>query len=155
MHKSPEFDLKHAHRYFSAECFNRAWDFIDKPVRTPEEDQKMLMLGMASLWHWSQRPDVTPGNYSIGYWQVARIHALLGQPDLARQYGLLCLENSQCEGCQPFHLGYAYEALARAESLAGERTKADEYLRLAKKAGEDMTDLEDRKRLLDDLATIK
>ena len=154
MDKSPAFDLNEAHRYFSAECFNRAWDYIDKPVRTPEEDQNMLLLGLASLWHWTQRPDVTPGNYSIGYWQVARIYALLGQPDTARQFGLLCLENSQCEECQPFHLGYAYEALARAEALAGESTKADEYLRLARQVSENMSDTEDLKRFLDDLATI-
>ncbi len=155
MDKSPGFDLNDAHRYFSAECFNRAWDYIDKPTRTPEEDQSMLLLGMASLWHWTQRPDVLPGNFSIGYWQVARIYALLGQADASRKYGQLCLQASQGEGTQPFHLAYAYEALARAEALAGERSKADEYLHLARQVSEKMSDPEDRKRLLDDLATIK
>lgn len=154
MDKTPNLDLNEAHHFFSAECFNLAWNYIDKPVRTPEEDRYMLLLGMASLWHWTQRPDATPGNYSIGYWQVARIYALLGQPDNARQYGLLCLENSQCEGCQPFHLGYAYEALARAEALAGDSNKADAYLRLARQVSENMSDPEDRKRFLEDLATI-
>ena len=41
-------DLENAHRYFSAECFNRAWDYIDKPERTPEEDLNMLTASMAS-----------------------------------------------------------------------------------------------------------
>jgi hypothetical protein len=155
MDKSPGFDLNDAHRYFSAQCFNRAWDYIDKPVRTPEEEQSMLLLGLASLWHWTQRPDVTPANLSVGYWQVARIYALLGQADAARQFGQLCLEISQGEGSQPFHLGYAYEALARAEALAGEHSKAEEYLHLARQVSEKMSDPEARKQLLDDLATIK
>ena len=155
MEKSLGFELNDAHRYFSEECFNRAWDFIDKSARSPEEDQSMLLLGMASLWHWTHRPDVTPANLSIGYWQVSRIFALLGLVEEARQYGQLCLVASQGEGCQPFHLGYAYEALARAETLAGENSKAGEYLRLARQASEKISGSEDRKQLLDDLATIK
>lgn len=155
MDKIPGFDLNDAHRYFSAECFNRAWDYIDKPIRTPEEDQSMLLLGLASLWHWTQHLDVTPANLSVGYWQVARIYTLLGQAGMARQYGQLCLKASQSEGSLPFHLGYAYEALARAEALAGERSKADEYLRLAKQVSEKMSDPDTRQQLLNDLLTIK
>ena len=155
MDSQPGFELEKAHRYFSVECFNRAWDYIDKPTRTLEEGQAMLLLSMASFWHWSQRPDCAPGNLSIGYWQLARVHALLGQADLARQNGLLCLEHSRGEGAQPFHLGYAYEALARAESVAGDHAKKDEYLRLGREVGETMTDAESRQMLLSDLATIK
>jgi hypothetical protein len=155
MSKNPEFDLQQAHRYFSAECFNRAWDYIDKPARSPDEDQIMLQLGIASLWHWSQRPDRTPTNLSAGYWQVARIYALLGQAAAARQYGQLCLQASQAEGVAPFYLGYAYEALARAEAVAGEKAQAREYLRLARQAAGQVTDPEEQKQLLDDLGTIR
>jgi len=155
MEEFPGFDLEDAHRYFSADCFNRAWDYIDKPVRTPEEDQSMLLLGLASLWHWTQRPDITPVNLSVGTWQVARIFTLLGQVSLARQYAQLCLKASLSEGCLPFHLGYAYEALARAEALAGEHSRVNEYLILARQVSEKIPDLEARKQLLDDLATIR
>ena len=154
MDSQPGFELEKAHRYFSVECFNRAWDYIDKPTRSPEEGQAMLLLSMVSLWHWTQRPDCTPGNLSIGYWQLARVHALLGQADLARQNGLLSLEHSHGEGTEPFHLGYAYEALARAEAVAGNQAKKDEYLRLAGEVGETMTDAESKQMLLNDLATI-
>jgi hypothetical protein len=155
MEKPHSFDLDEAHRYFSAECFNRAWDYIDKPVRTREEAEKMLLLGMASLWHWTQRSDITPVNLSVGYWQIARIYALLGQADASRQYAQLSLKSIQGEESTPFFLGYAYEALARAEVLAGEGPKADEYLHLARQLSEKISDPQDRKQLLDDLATIK
>ncbi|MBN2388447.1 MAG: hypothetical protein JXB85_15630 [Anaerolineales bacterium] len=154
MDQTPEIDLAQAHRHFSLDCFNRAWVYLDMPTRSPQEDQAMLLLSLASLWHWTQRPDCTPGNLSVGYWQVARVYALLGQVEQARAYGQRCLESARGEGTLPFHLGYAYEALARAEALAGEGSKRDEYLRLAGEVSETMPDADARQMLLDDLATI-
>ncbi|MCB1076937.1 MAG: hypothetical protein KDM64_03820, partial [Verrucomicrobiae bacterium] len=55
MDSSPPFDPAPAHRFFSAECFNRAWDLIDKADRSAEEDDEMRALCHASLWHWTQR----------------------------------------------------------------------------------------------------
>ena len=115
----------------------------------------MLLLSLASLWHWIQRPDCTPGNLSVGYWQVSRVYALLGQVEAARQYAQLCLKSSQGEGALPFHLGYAYEALARAEMVGPNLAKMEEYLQKAYQVSEKMADPEAKKQLLDDLATIK
>ncbi len=155
MNASPGFDLQAAHRHFSAQCFNRAWDYIDKPRRTAEEERTMLQLGLASLWHWSQRQDCTPVNLSVGYWQVARIYALLGQAEPARQYGQLSLDAASGEGAAPFHLGYAYEALARAESVAGDRARAGEYLAAARRYAAEVSDAEDQQLLLADLASLE
>ena len=100
MSQKPDFELSSAHRYFSAECFNRTWDFINKPKRTAEDNQKMILLSLASLWHWTQRSDCTPTNLSIGYWQASRVYVLVGQVENARIYGQqkvdrknLCLNN--------------------------------------------------------------
>jgi hypothetical protein len=155
MSDDPKFDLEQVHRYFSAECFNRAWDYIDKPTRTPEEDEMMLALSMVSFWHWSQRPDRTPGNLSVGYWQLSRVHAILRQPDAARHYGQLCLKYSQGEGTLPFHLAYAYEALARAEAIAGNGLEKDKYLRLARDVGDTLKDPETKQQLFADLTKIE
>ena len=155
MSEGPGFDLQAAHRYFSAACFNKAWDLIDQAVRSPAEDEAMLRLSLASAWHWTQRPDCAPSNLSVAYWQTSRIYAILGQADNARRYGQLSLEQCQHEGVLPFYLGYAYEALARAEMAAGNAPKTQEYLAQAHEAAERMTDEEAKKMLLDDLATIR
>ena len=154
MPDKPEFDLQAAHRFFAAECFNRAWDLIDKPDRTPDEDEQMIRLSLASTWHWTQREDCTPTNLSVGYWQTARIYALLGQASNARRYGQLCLAASQGEDILPFYLGYAYEALARAESVSGHADKVAEYLALAREAAARVPDPEARSALLADLESI-
>jgi len=155
MSEKSALDLVEAHRYFSAECFNRAWDLIELPARTPEQDRTMLQLGLTSLWHWSQRPDRTTTTLSVGYWQVARIYALLGQADEARRYAQLCLESAQAGDVPPFYLAYAYEALARAEAVARDWVMMKDYLRQARAAGDLVTDADARRQLLDDLAGIK
>ncbi len=151
---TPEFDIQAAHRYFSTTCFNQAWELIDRPSRTPAEDEEMLRLSLASAWHWGQRPDCSPANLSIGMWQIARIYTLLGQPDNARRYGQLCLEVSRAASISPFYLGYAYEALARVEAVAGDKVKMEQYLGEALRAAAQLTDLEDKEQLIADLETI-
>lgn len=142
-----------AHRRFSAECFNRAWDLIEKPERSADEDQLMVHLAHASLWHWMQRSDCTDQNLSTGYWQLARIFTLLKDPNTARQHAQSCLDYSRRPGVPPLLLAYAFESLARVELLSGnenERLKyRDEALRLAKQVGEP----EDRAQLLKDIGS--
>ena len=151
--KKPDFDLEAAHRYFAAYCFNAAWDLIDKPARTPEEDEQMIRLSLASAWHWTQRPDCTPTNMSIGYWQAARVYALVGQAANAKRYALLCQEISQ--GIEPFYLAYANEALARAESIAGNLEQAQSHVAEARKLAARSSEEEEAiKQLLADLDTL-
>lgn len=155
MTEKPKSDETHAHKYFSAHCFNRTWDLIDKSSRTPQEDLAMLSTSFASLWHWQQRKDVTFTNLSIAYWQLARVYALLRQVENARRFGQLCLEISQKEGVPPYYLGFAYESLARAELVADDRKQMQVYLDLALEASEMIQEKDHQKMLLDDLAAIK
>jgi hypothetical protein len=73
MSSSPALDEASAHRFFSAACFNRTWEWLDKPKRTADDGEAMIACCLASLWHWRQRPDCTQRNMSIGYWQIARV----------------------------------------------------------------------------------
>lgn len=153
MSNRPEFDLAAAHKYFSADCFNRAWDLIDNPVHSTEEERMMVLLNQASLYHWSQRPDNNAKSQSIGYWQASRIQALLKNPVEARRHADISLEFSRA--LEPFYLGYAYEALARAASLAGNRAEFEKFLSEARNLAQTVTSQEDRDALLKDLAGMK
>lgn len=152
MGKDPGFDMLLAHRYFAADCFNKTWEFIDKPDRTRDEDEQMIRLAHVSLWHWTNRADCRSQQLSIGYWLLARVQALAGRPEEARRNANQCLNHSQ--GGSPFHLGYAYEALARAEKIAGNTSLMAKYKTEAVRLSETLEDADDRKQLIDDLATI-
>ena len=155
METKPSLDEAAAHRFFAAECFNKAWGLMDKNQRTAEEDEEMLRLSLSSHWHWTQREDCEPSNRSVAYWQSARIYALLGRADDARRHAQSCLEWSRREGVLPFYVGYAYEALARAELVAGNRAKMDEYLAAARRVTESIVDPEEKQMLLADLETLQ
>ena len=152
MNKKPDFDVEAAHRYFAAHCFNTAWDLMEKADRTPEEDRQMVALNHASLYHWSQRPDCDSKRLSIGYWQASRIHALLGNAQEARRYAEVCLGYSR--DLEPFYLGYAYEALTRAEKVGGNASAAAGHLAKARSLLEQVKDKEDRELLSKDLASF-
>jgi hypothetical protein len=114
----------------------------------------MLRLAMASHWHWTQRTDYEPSKASIAYWQVSRVLALLGQPDLARRFGERSLKVIEGPDAPPFLCGYAHEAMARAEAVAGDAGAMERHLGQARRLADDITNEEERAWLLDDLATI-
>ena len=148
----PAVDAAAAHRHFSAHCFNEAWTYIDKAERTPEDEEAMLRLALASHWHWTQREDFAPVNASIAYWQISRVFALMGQADNARRFGRRCLEAVGDD--LPFYRGFGYEALARAAAVAGDLGEAARLVALAREQAERVADEEERRMLLSDLETI-
>jgi len=150
----PTFNLKEAHIYFSTELFGTTWEYIEQAdQRSPEEDMAMLHIAITSLWHWTQREDVTAANLSVGYWQVSRVYNLIKQPENARTYGLLAL--NYAEGLEPFFKAYAYETLARAEMLSGNRVIMLVYLEKANEMAKLIDQEEDRALLMNYLSSIK
>jgi hypothetical protein len=147
-----EFNVSDGHKHFAAHCFNAAWDLIEKSNRTPEDDRLMATMNQASIYHWLNRDDCDNRRLGIGYWQASRIQALIGNADESRRFAKVALAYSA--GLGPFYLGYAYEALARAELLAGNGREAAAYLDTAKTHAAEVEDRKERELLLNDLATI-
>lgn len=143
------------HRKFAADCFNRAWDLIDKADRTREEDREMVRLTHASHWHWTQVNSHTPQNISIALWQTARIYTLLGDTENAMQYAKDCLDVSRTDAVPPLYFGYAYEALSRAASIAGDHDLSREYHDEAARIAKSVRDDDSRSQLEQDLRTIE
>ncbi len=146
-------NVEQAHRFFAADCFNRTWALIDKADRTTEDDRRMLLLSLASLWHWTQRPDCTNRELSVGYWQVSRVYALLGQAENARQYAADCLKYSQ--GLSPFLLAYAHESLARAALAARDGDSLRQHRDAAQELAATIVDAEEKQALESDLASLR
>jgi hypothetical protein len=147
----PSFDVAAAHRYFAVEAFNFTWLLIDKH-RSPDENEKMILTAMASLWHWTQRDDCTPQNLSVGHWQVARVYALVGQGENAWSHAERALHFAA--GSPPFYVGYAHEALARAAAVLRDQAASAENLALARACAAQVADADERRTLEHDLKTI-
>ena len=89
-----------------------------------------------------------------GEWQISRVYAVLHQPQPALYHAQRCLEVCQAQQIGDFDIAFAYEAMARAKAIAGEKLDAQHYIQLAKRAGEQIKGKEDRDIFLSELNTV-
>jgi hypothetical protein len=150
MSSSANFDS--AHRHFSAECFNATWELIEKENRTEDDDRLMIDLAHASVWHWRRRSDCKLANLAIGYWQLARVYALVKEANLARSYGQKVLELTG--ELDFFNRAFAHEAIARAEMVAGNAGAMNQHLEAARELAGRIADEGDAAWLRKNLGTI-
>jgi tetratricopeptide (TPR) repeat protein len=141
-------------RTLAAELFNGAWRLLEKPDRTPDEDDEMLHAAHASRYHWIRAG--TRVNAARGEWQCSRVYAVLGRPEPALHHARRCLElcESAPDELDEFDLPFAYEALARAHAVAGDEQEARHWIAKARAAAEAISDEDDRALLEVDLETI-
>lgn len=140
------------HRKLAAQCFNAVWELLEKEDRTSDETDTMIDLAHASRWHWTQTSACTPQNLAIGAWMLSRVYAVAGYPDLASHHAEVSLRLCRDHDLATFCAAYAYEALARADAVAG-RDPA-QHLSEARHLAEHIADTQTRETLLSDLSTI-
>ena len=82
----------------------------------------------------------------------SRIQALLGNAAESRRHAETSL--TFAANSQPFYRGYAFEALARAEKLAGNAERFADFAAKARVAAQEVSEAEEREALLADLAGL-
>lgn len=149
-----ELDLQAAHHWFAVECFNGAWDLLEREDRDEDDVAEMIHMAHASLWHWRRSEHGDPQRLAVGAWQLSRVYAVAGRSEEAHRYGdeslLLCRQH----GLAPFYVAYAHEALARAAAMAGDGGERERQLGAARAVANQVEDESNRQALMDDLATI-
>jgi hypothetical protein len=148
----PAPDETQTRRRLAAELFNRVWSLLERQDRTSADDDQMLHAAHASRFHWGEVG--TPVNLARGEWQVSRVYAVLKRPEPALWHARRCLELCKLHGIGDFDLAFAYEAMARAHAVAEQPDAVSSYLQLARQAGRQIAEQEDRDVFLADLATI-
>ena len=143
---------KEWHRKSAVEFFNGTWRLLEKRRRTKDEDDAMIHGAHASRFHWGLIGK--PLNWSIGEWQVSHVYAVLGREEPAAYHARRCLELCKAHGLADFALAYAYEALARADALAGRKADFRKHVAAARAAGEEIEEKEDRDQFFADLETL-
>jgi hypothetical protein len=139
------------HKKMAIRLFNETWKLLDKPERTPEEDARMSHTAHASRLHWDFVGSAE--NFAIGEWQVARVHAVLQQPEAALFHARRSLEIATLHLLRPFIIACAHEAVARALSLT-QPAAAAEHIAAARQMALEITDPEEKNILDEDLSTI-
>jgi hypothetical protein len=103
----------------------------------------MVHAAHASALHWSNVG--APVNAVRGEWQCSRVYAVLGRAEPSLHHARRCLELSEAApDLEEFDLPFAYEAMARALAVAGDRDAARDYLARGREAAAGIADAEDR-----------
>jgi hypothetical protein len=140
------------HRHWAKSLFNDTWRLMEMEDRTPDEDARMIHQAHASAYHWL--PVGAPENFARSHWLCSRVYCVLGRAEPALYHARFVLDVCERHGIGDWDLAYAYEALARAHAVAGDRDEAGRWLERARLASADVTEDDDRDLLLGDLETI-
>lgn len=150
MDESITYTLEQAHGHFAKSLNGKVWELLENPKRLKSEDELMVYAAHASCYHWLK---VGTGlNHQRGEWLIARVYTVLGFEEAALRHATRCLELTQefADLMQDFDWAYAYEALARANALAGNREDALKYIQLCDEHGQGIANEEDREFFMSD-----
>jgi hypothetical protein len=143
------------HRRLGADLFNRVWSLLETEERSAEQDDEMVHAAHASRWHWSQTVAADlPQRLAVGEWQCSRVYAVLGRGEPALHHARRCVELAEGPGLEDWVAASAYEAMARASRVAGDRAAFEAWRSRAIAAAEAISEQEDREVIEGDLATL-
>lgn len=140
------------HKRAAITLFNLVWSLLDKKDRTKQENDKMVHAVHASRFHWGEIG--TPVEFERGEWQISRVYSVLNRPQSALYHAERCLEICKEHNIGDFDIAFAYEAMARAHAVAGDKSDCEKYIKLAKEAGEQIKKKEDKDLFFNDLKTV-
>jgi putative alpha-1,2-mannosidase len=141
------------HRAQGAAYFNAAWDLIETPNRTPEQDRDLLTLAFASRQHWIEA-EGSAENLAVADWQIAHAASQLGLADLALTFARAAVARAEANDVPTWMKASAHEGLARAHATAGQTESFTYEADLARALLEKVADPEDRALIETQLASI-
>ncbi|HVA32373.1 MAG TPA: hypothetical protein VMU58_14005 [Gaiellaceae bacterium] len=138
-----------------ADLFNKTWALLENETRTAEEDDELVHCAHASAYHWLVAG--TAVNRARSEWQCSGVYTVLGRPEPALYHAQRCLAicESEPDALEDWDLPFAYEALARAHSVAGDAVETARCLERARALGAAIAEDDERALLEADLATIR
>jgi hypothetical protein len=150
MEEIKTYTLEEAHKYFAQSTNGRVWELLQKPNRSPSEDEEMLHAAHACTYHWQFVG--TAVHQQRGEWLISHVHVVLGHGNEALRHAQRCFELTEANRnlMQDFDIAYAFEGMARAQAMLGDHRLAKEFLVLAQQAGDAIANEEDRSIFMGD-----
>jgi len=115
------------HKKMAVDLFKRTWDLLDKPERTPGENDELIHAGHASRFHWGKVGK--PLNLARGEQQLSHIYAMLKRAEPALYHGQRALEICQANGIADFDIAFAGSSLCCVGRMVADGGVAGSQLR--------------------------
>ncbi len=137
-------EMQQFHRDMGAATFNRSWEILLKEDRSRQDEDYLINMVHASLFHWRQVGE--PVNVLRGEWMIAHVYTLLRHKEAACYHAENTLRIAEEVKAADWDLAYSYEAMARVMALHGNKAEFEKYHALAQEAGEKIAGDGDRKQ---------
>lgn len=150
MDKTKTYTIEESHQLFAKTLNGKVWELLQKTQRSKSEDELMICAAHASCYHWLS---VGTGlHHQRAEWLIAHAYNELGITESALRHATRCLEltNEFADLMKDFDWAYAYEGIARANALAGNRDEALRYIQRADEIGQAISNDEDKSIFLGD-----
>jgi len=150
MDEEKTYSIEESHQYFAKTLNGQVWGLLQKTRRSKSEDELMIYTAHASCYHWLNAG--TGLHHQRAEWLIAHVYNELGITDSALRHANRCLELTEeyADLMKDFDWAYAYEGIARANALAGNRDEALRYIQRADEIGQAISDDEDKNIFLGD-----
>jgi hypothetical protein len=142
--ETKKYSVDEAHLFFAKSLNGEVWELLQKMNRSKDENETMLYAAFASAYHWLHAG--TGVHHQRAEWLLSHIYAELGTLHPALSHASRCFEltNEFPVLMKDFDRAYAFEALARANALVGNKEEAIKYIQLADEAGQAISNEEDK-----------
>ena len=142
-------------RALAVGLYNRCWELLEIPDRTPEQDAELIHAAHASRYHWGEIAD-TPARLWRGEWMCARVYSDLGRAEPAVWHARRALTLVEAGGAaaEDWDRPAVYEAMARASFMAGDVAGGAAWKARAAAMAAMLADAGDREVIERDLATL-
>jgi hypothetical protein len=129
---------------------------MERPDRTPEQDDELVHHVHASMYHWLQAPECEPKHRARGEWLCSRAYSVLVRAEPALHHARRCFEicEQHADNVEDWDVAFAYEALVRANRVAGKEDEALRYEQRGRELAAEIADPEDKEIVLNDYATL-
>lgn len=138
-----KFTLEEFHKKVANETNNSIWPVLDSKTPTDAQLEEALHAAHASRYHWSKVG--TAVNMVRAEYMISRVYCAMNRGEPALFHAQRCLQITKENNIGDFDLAFAYEVMARANAVAGNKSECKKYYELAKTAINQIKDSEDKK----------
>jgi len=137
------FTLEEFHKKIAVETNNSIWPVLDSENPTDAQLEEALHSAHTSRYHWSKVG--TAVNLVRAEYMISRVYCAMKRGEPALFHAHRCLEITKENNIGDFDLAFAYEVMARANAVAGNKSECKKYYELGKTATDQIKNPEDKK----------
>lgn len=153
MSADEKMTLDEFHKKIAIKTNGGIWSVLDKTSPSKDELDRALEMAFTSLYHWRQIGK--PINIARGEYMISRVYADMGKGDAALYHAEQTLKlTEESDEKADFDMGFAYEVLAKAYSVTGDKDNCKKYKEMSQKVIDTLGE-EDKKISQGELDKVK